>query len=224
MAPPFNEAQLTLIEEVWDEWIRIGHTRPPKKASINTAVRCWRIGPQISSQDVGRQTPGQPRAQSKTPEQLQLLEEAFDDDPYPPVGVMIVLTYQTKLEPKQVKQWFDYKRAKLDKTGEVFFTRAPPAGLTPANLATCAARMWRAYKRDPEGYAKELYMRRVSHYTGESSQHQREPELEAEDEREWEQRWSSNAQEMESEVKSVFESEPEGEECAEKRDERLGEN
>jgi hypothetical protein len=64
------------------------------------------------------------------------------------------------LEPKQVKAWFDNERKKADKRGETMFTRNEPTDMNDA------ARMWRAYKKDPEGYVKALTSGEISPRTG----------------------------------------------------------
>lgn len=96
-----------------------------------------------------------------TTAQRELLEESFEDDPFPYTGTFIVLTYQTKLRPKQVKQWFDNQRKKLRSYG---------LPLTTSNLveqdAAAAARMWRAFKADPDDYAKQLWLGTISSRTG----------------------------------------------------------
>jgi hypothetical protein len=72
-----------------------------------------------------------------------------------------MLVHSTGLEPKQVKAWFDNERKKADKRGETMFTRNKPTDMNDA------ARMWRAYKKDPEGYARALSSREISPRAGE---------------------------------------------------------
>jgi hypothetical protein len=116
---------------------------------------------------------GRPRAVRKTPEQLERLRESWEDEPYPNVGETIILVHSTGLEPKQVKAWFDNERKKANKKGEPMVTRNTPTDMNDA------ARMWRAFKKDPEGYARALTSGEISPGTG---QRQRAANVENEDE------------------------------------------
>jgi hypothetical protein len=58
-----------------------------------------------------------PRAIQKTPEQLQKLQELWDKDPYPTPGETMLVAHDSGLEPKQVKNWFDNERKKVEKNG-----------------------------------------------------------------------------------------------------------
>ncbi|KAI0008647.1 hypothetical protein F4779DRAFT_426222 [Xylariaceae sp. FL0662B] len=187
MAPPFNEAQLAILEDYWR--LRRDAPRPPKRLSICAAMSCSEVGPEVTSQAVGRyfsnraaRERGQPRARAPTRKQLRLLEEAFDEDAYPYTGTIILLTYQTGLQPKQVKSWFDNRRRRLARKGEYMFSMN--FDQDPALAAT----MWRDYQKDPEAYAREIFlgMRAPS---GEWFYDLAEPE----DEAEWDRRWSSAA-------------------------------
>ena len=54
---------------------------------------------------------------AKTPEQLRLLGEMFDAEPFPYPGDLILLTWQTGLRPEQVKGWFEHKRSQYLRRG-----------------------------------------------------------------------------------------------------------
>jgi hypothetical protein len=60
-----------------------------------------------------------------------------------------------------VKQWFENERKKAFPKGERIFTRNESPDRNDA------ARMWRAYKKDPEGYVRALCSREISAVTGE---------------------------------------------------------
>lgn len=107
---------------------------------------------------------GQPRATPLTDGQREILEESFFNEPFPYTGVIILLTYRTQLRPKQVKQWFDNRRKKYRTEGVPLPTRNS-AEQDPA----AAARMWRAYKRDPDEYAKQLWLGIIHDRTGAST-------------------------------------------------------
>ncbi|KAI1763725.1 hypothetical protein GGR53DRAFT_353894 [Hypoxylon sp. FL1150] len=172
MVRSFNEAQLAILEWYWQNF-RYDEARPSKQLSIPIALNCCEVGPLVTSQDVGRyfanraaRESGQPRATPLTDRQREILEDSFDDDPFPYTGTTIVLTYQTKLRPKQVRQWFDNRRKKYRNEGLPLITRN-----SAEQDMTAAARMWRAYKRDPEGYAKQLWLGTISVRTGAPTGH-----------------------------------------------------
>jgi hypothetical protein len=71
------------------------------------------------------------------------------------------------LEPKQVKAWFDNERKKADKKGETIFTKNKPTDMKDA------ARVWRAYKKDPEGYERALTSGEISARTGQAKSSER---------------------------------------------------
>ncbi|KAI0109439.1 hypothetical protein F4776DRAFT_400689 [Hypoxylon sp. NC0597] len=184
----FNEAQLAILEEYWR--MRFDEPRPPKSRCIYAALRCCNVGPKVTSQDIGRyfsnraaRETGQPRARPLTPAQLGLLEESWCSDPYPYVGTIIVLTYQTKLQPKQVKRWFDNQRKKYRNNG-LFLSTRNVAQQDPA----CAARMWRAYNKNPSEYAKKLWLGTISASTGAPTG----KAIDTAKEREWERRWDTD--------------------------------
>ncbi|XXH05812.1 hypothetical protein Hte_012250 [Hypoxylon texense] len=166
MVRRFNEAQMAILEQFWQS--RLDAPRPPKRLSIPAALSCCEVGPPVTSQDVGRyfsnraaRESGQPRARPLTTMQRELLEGSFEHDAFPYTGTIIVLTYQTKLRPKQVKQWFDNRRKKH---------RCYGLPLVTNNLveqdAAAAARMWRAFKANPDEYAKQLWLGTISSRTG----------------------------------------------------------
>ncbi|KAI0384577.1 hypothetical protein F5Y04DRAFT_248645 [Hypomontagnella monticulosa] len=163
----FNEAQMAIIEEYWNIWRMC--SGPSRKFSRAAAVRCWKVGPRVTSQDIGQyfsnraaREAGRPRARPPTPEQLEILKDNFLDEPFPPTGTLILLTYQTGLEPKQVKQWFDYQRKKYRNDGILLVTRSA----NQQNPVT-AAKMWRAFKKAPAEYTKSLWLGAIALDSGE---------------------------------------------------------
>jgi hypothetical protein len=208
MPSRFNAAQLQILEEeyVFGRGMADRNGRVGKNHVIIAAIRCSQAGPEVSAMEVGKwanspslnfsssvaptnrlhryyanrvaREEGRPRAVRKTPEQLERLRESWEDDPYPTVGETIILVHSTGLEPKQVKAWFDNERKKADKRGETMFTRNEPTDMNDA------ARMWRAYKKDPEGYVKALTSGEISPRTGQ----RQAVEEDNEDGDEWENR------------------------------------
>lgn len=84
--------------------------------------------------------------QRKTPEQLKILEDHYLVTPLPHPNVVIFMAYKTGLEPRQIKAWFENKRGKED----AIYVEAGYKEVSKEE----AARIWRAYKKDPVGYTK----------------------------------------------------------------------
>lgn len=99
---------------------------------------------------------GRPRAQTKTPEQIRLLEEAFAEDMYPTTARSIVLVHETGLKKTQVSAWFGYQRDKIERDGGELFSSnfSHDEGIQTSGVT--ALPMWRKYNRDPEGYYQEM--------------------------------------------------------------------
>jgi hypothetical protein len=83
---------------------------------------------------------GRPRAIQQSPKQLDILEECWNSDPYPPTGEIILLIRDTRLEAAQVKRGVENRRRKID--ANVISRYESPE-------TNAAGRMWRAYKRTP---------------------------------------------------------------------------
>ncbi|CAG8982548.1 hypothetical protein HYALB_00002330 [Hymenoscyphus albidus] len=98
---------------------------------------------------------GRSRTQAKTPEQLEVLRSSWEDDPFPLTGERILLVHETGLQKAQVDSWFQAERKKAEKNGEDLWSR------NRDNDPNAAAKMWRAYKRDPDGYVEGLTSGRI---------------------------------------------------------------
>ncbi|CAG8949197.1 hypothetical protein HYFRA_00004820 [Hymenoscyphus fraxineus] len=164
--PQFTPAQMEILEWEWQH--RDGDDRPEKKRSISAAVEMSMVGPRVTSQAVGKYfsnraaaESGRSRTQAKTPEQLEVLRSSWEDDPFPLTGERILLVHETGLQKAQVDSWFQAERKKAEKNGEDLWSR------NRDNDPNAAAKMWRAYKRDPEGYVEGLTSGRIHPGTGE---------------------------------------------------------
>nr|UHA57738.1 HD protein 4 [Auricularia cornea] len=115
----FNDAQLAKMEDEF-QWARqSGELRPPRYRMLSIAGQVSDLGPEVSSQLVGKwfanrskDEDGKPRLQWKTPEQVAILEESFANDPYPDDEEVLRLIRTTLLSKKQVTSWFCTQRKK----------------------------------------------------------------------------------------------------------------
>ncbi|QSZ30839.1 hypothetical protein DSL72_000397 [Monilinia vaccinii-corymbosi] len=98
-----------------------------------------------------------PRAFRMTPEQKQVLQQAYEIDHYPSPGARMVIMQRTGLNYKQVKKWFEYKASILNKA------RGPSGHTAPK---TPASKMWREHNADTEGYVQKLLNGSIDHTTG----------------------------------------------------------
>jgi hypothetical protein len=64
-----------------------------------------------------------PWSVQKTLEQLQILQELWNKDPYPTPRETILASHDSGLEPKQAKSWFDNQRKKAEKDGTLWSDR-----------------------------------------------------------------------------------------------------
>ncbi|KAK6205974.1 hypothetical protein LQW54_008037 [Pestalotiopsis sp. IQ-011] len=87
---------------------------------------------------------------------VQCLEEKC---PYP--GDMMLLAYETKLDPIKLRQWFGNQKSKLYKQGWEY---DGPNIFEPDPMN--AKRMWNEYKNNPRQYAKDLWDTKVCRLTG----------------------------------------------------------
>lgn len=161
-----NTAQQLVLDDLWSLCCLSLSPRPKNLCSYAT-VQCMLVGPFISSQEIGRYfanraargtktlflapkviallthyiESGKPRANRKTPQQLEMLHKSFKETPYPQAMVSIVLVYETGLSAGQIKKWFQNERCKRGVTG----------GWKGAGKDVhVAARWWREYRREPE--------------------------------------------------------------------------
>lgn len=128
-----------------------------------TMVRSTYHLPKLSPESSRTNTttpPGRSRMQSKSPEQLELLQQSWEEDPFPETGEKILLVYETGLSKAQVNAWFVNERKKAEKKGEDLTTR------NHDNNSNAARKMWVAYTKDPEGYVKGLTSGRIHPATG----------------------------------------------------------
>ena len=79
------------------------------------------------------------------------------------MGEIILLTWQTGLRPEQVKRWFDQKRSRYLRRGnrgrldlEMMSRNVPFQDLL--DVSQVAKRMWREYRKDPERYARDIWL------------------------------------------------------------------
>ncbi|RAL63309.1 hypothetical protein DID88_004385 [Monilinia fructigena] len=119
----------------------------------------------VDSQIVGRhfsecraKTENIPRAVRMTPEQNDVLQDAYILDPYPPPGGRMLIMQQTGLNYKQVKHWYEQKAKVLRKQSGV------SASHTASNRY--ATQMWREYNKDERGYVEKLRNGSICPVTG----------------------------------------------------------
>ncbi|KAJ6619928.1 hypothetical protein B0H10DRAFT_1130266 [Mycena sp. CBHHK59/15] len=151
---PFNEAQLEFLEDQLSRCKRYGKgDRPPRRQSLMIALQASDLGPEVTSQEVGKwfanrvkQDKGQPRASQKTPEQLALLEASFLEDELPEVEEKIRLVCATGLTSKQVDAWFCYRRKKLGEAPDVYTVEFEDDGERTAKMLH-AKKAWRQFRR-----------------------------------------------------------------------------
>ena len=102
----------------------------------------------------------------------------------------MLLTWQTGLRAKQVKQWFDNQRAKFLRDGD---DGCEVLGIWSNNFLpqdrNVAARMWRQFYRSPEGTAQSVWPGVMDPRTGEHSNNVKVEEADIE---EWERLWGKN--------------------------------
>ncbi|KAJ6619936.1 hypothetical protein B0H10DRAFT_2024136 [Mycena sp. CBHHK59/15] len=152
---PFNEAQIQLLENELNWYRHYGMgDRPPRKQSIILAIQASELGPEVTSQEVGRwyadrvkRDKGEPRAAQKTPEQLALLEASFFIDEYPTVEEKIRLVCETGLRKKQIDAWFSYRRKKLGETPGVYLTEYEEDEEERMAKALHARKAWTQFRR-----------------------------------------------------------------------------
>lgn len=110
---------------------------------------------------------GRPRAQTKTREQVALLEYAFAQTRgYPYTGEVLPLAFLSGLQVKQVKSWFEYQRKKCYQDGDEMCLEPPEESGMKVQDTKDAAAMMRQYKKDPKEYARSLVMWERSVRTG----------------------------------------------------------
>lgn len=97
----------------------------------------------------------------KTPEQLQLLNESWERDPYPTVGQTILLVHDTGLTKAQVQTWFSQKREKVTRAGGALNSSNGPG--QPCQEAVL---FWERYEFKPERTVTGLRNGRIDHKTG----------------------------------------------------------
>lgn len=94
-----------------------------------------------------------PRTHRKTPYQVHLLQDAFNEEPYPTTRGKIRLCALTGLSRTQVVSWFDNKRKQFTS----LTTYQEPDTMQEA------AKQWREYKKDPEGINARLVQEEVEY-------------------------------------------------------------
>lgn len=104
---------------------------------------------------------GKPRAVRKSPEQIKILEEFFEKEQCPYPGDMMLLAYETKLDPIKLRQWFGNQKSKLYKQGWEY----DGPNIFEPNPRN-AKNMWNEYKKNPRQYAKDLWDTKVCRLTG----------------------------------------------------------
>lgn len=75
---------------------------------------------------------------------------------YPTTARMIIVVHETGLTKSQVGNWFQYQREKIEKEGGELLSYNCLDEETLATSGVRALKMWRNYKKDPEGYYQEL--------------------------------------------------------------------
>ncbi|KAG6355074.1 hypothetical protein INS49_004155 [Diaporthe citri] len=102
---------------------------------------------------------GRPKAQTKTREQIALLEYAFATTfGYPYTGEVLSLAILTGLQVKQVKSWFENQRKKRAEDNDLLALQQPEIFGMRGQETKDAAAMVRQYNKDPKGYARSLVM------------------------------------------------------------------
>ncbi|KAL8284125.1 hypothetical protein RQP46_004874 [Phenoliferia psychrophenolica] len=109
-------------------------------------VRAMDVGRWISNRKAAAE--GRPRAQRKTPAQLALLEESFEDDAYPTPLELMRLAALTDLKDQQVKDWFLNTRKKHHDNGTPMWSRSNADTVTD-ELAQ-GREDWRDWKKNRE--------------------------------------------------------------------------
>lgn len=94
--------------------------------------------------------PGRKQTTCKTPTQRAMLQEVFEDDPYPRTLEIIGLVYETGLSPQQVKSWFEYQRAKVD-ISEMATTKK-------VNDPNESLRLWREFDEDEDTFMQTHFL------------------------------------------------------------------
>ncbi|EJD53883.1 hypothetical protein AURDEDRAFT_110593 [Auricularia subglabra TFB-10046 SS5] len=122
--------------------------------SLAGSVSC--LGPQVSSQLVRRwfanrakDEDRKPRLQRKTPEQVAILQESFENDPYSDDDELLRLIGVTLLSKKQVNSWFCTRRRKnpeiieeRERQIELRLAMMPPGYQTKACDTRPIAKFW----------------------------------------------------------------------------------
>ncbi|KAI7772999.1 hypothetical protein LA080_012504 [Diaporthe eres] len=100
---------------------------------------------------------GRPQAQTKTSEQIALLNYAFRETcGYPYTGEVLPLAFLSGLQVEQVKTWFENQRRKYTDEGDSLAVSPPEIFGMQGQDTKNAATMTRQYNKDPEGYARSL--------------------------------------------------------------------
>lgn len=81
---------------------------------------------------------------------------------YPCTGRQIIISHQTGLEPKKVRNWFENQRARLPKTNKRDSNK-----IMDQEKAKYAQKMWRDYKENPEEMVEGLLAGTINGATGE---------------------------------------------------------
>jgi hypothetical protein len=102
---------------------------------------------------------GRPRLQTKTREQVALLDYAFSQTsgrPY--TGELLALAFLSGLQVKQVTAWFLYRRKKcIKEENHLAVERTEFLGMRCRDASSTAV-MLRGYNMDPRGYARSIIM------------------------------------------------------------------
>ncbi|KAK7697936.1 hypothetical protein SLS64_013023 [Diaporthe eres] len=102
---------------------------------------------------------GRPRAQTKTREQIALLEYVFATTfGYPYTGEVLPLAFLTGLQVKQVKAWFENQRKKCVQDEDFLALQPPEIFGMKGQETKDAAAMVREYAKDPKGYGRSFVM------------------------------------------------------------------
>ncbi|CAG8979992.1 hypothetical protein HYALB_00005165 [Hymenoscyphus albidus] len=153
--PIFTPEQQECLKFYWDEYtVKEHRPRPPKSQSRKIAERISEMGPPVTVQIVGiyfaqrlADETGTPRITKKTDEQLQLLQDSFNKDPYPTTGELILLVHKSNLTRRQVQTWFRQQRHKTTNNGGVLNSANGPQMDSQAVVF-----MWNKYRNDGVSY------------------------------------------------------------------------
>ncbi|POS70907.1 hypothetical protein DHEL01_v210701 [Diaporthe helianthi] len=174
MAPAdWTDRDRQVIEGGWRFWSFLGKPSSRRNIVTSTAMRCgdlmgdpdtwfasqWpqQIGRYYANREATEN--GRPRAQTKTREQVALLEYAFaQTHGYPYTGEVLPLAFLSGLQVKQVKAWFEYQRKKCVVDQDFLALQPPEIFGMKGQETKDAAAMMRQYNKDPKEYARSLVM------------------------------------------------------------------